>query len=122
MDQPVFEFKLSPKEIETWRDIQAMESTHNELGAALSAYRDSIMKYRNDFVGFLTKKYGLKNPAHVTIDPVTKSVISVFSPNLQARIITVKDQTFKQAAFNGMVGLIGQIKSLYVELLRERMK
>jgi hypothetical protein len=119
---PKFEFKLEPKEIDAWRNIQAMEATHNELGAALSAYRDSILEYRNSFVDHIAKKYQIKDRSAVTIDPYTDTIVSVYNKNCPMRIITVRSTTFKKSAADGMMGLIREIKALYIELLRERKK
>lgn len=112
MGDTIFEHKLTPEEIEIFDRIQSMEDVHNALGEVLSAYRESILTFRNDFVKKLQVKYKIERPALVQFDPTTKSIVSVFHPNQKAHIIVNKQDAFRNVAFKHVQGAIKDLTDM----------
>jgi len=110
---PIFHVRLTDKEIAVWNKITAMESCHNELAANLGEYKDNMIAFRNDFVKYLQLRYKLTDPAHMQIDPVTKTIVSVFDPNARAYRIDSRPKTFKDTARSAILLAIEELIVIY---------
>jgi hypothetical protein len=94
----IFEQPLTKEEILMFEQLADKESIHNEMGALLGQYRDSIVETRNQFVAHLTSKYRVPDPRHTAYDPITQKLVSVFHPNLKAHKIVSRPHAFSQLA------------------------
>lgn len=112
---PIFHQKLSDKEIAVWNKITAMEATHNELMANLGEYRDAMIAFRNEFVKRLQVKYGLTSPNHMQIDPVTKTIVSIFDPKARAYKIEYKPGMFTATARSSILLAIEELMRIFKE-------
>jgi hypothetical protein len=110
---PIFNVRLTDKEIAVWNKITAMEASHNELMANLGEYRDNMIAFRNNFVEYLRKKYNLTSPAHMQIDPVTKTIVSVFDPKARAYVFDTRPKVFKDAARSSILLAIEELLLIY---------
>ena len=94
----VEEYGLSADEVMMFEKIAMMEAVHNELGSNLSAYKDSIVEFRNQFVSSLAAKHRWERPGQLTFDPIKKRVVSVFHPELKGHKIEARPYAFKDIA------------------------
>lgn len=110
---PIFHVRITDKEIAMWNKITAMEACHNELMANLGEYRDNMVAFRNDFVKHLQVRYKLTNPAHMQIDPLTRTIVSVFDQNARAYRIDSRPKTFKDTARSSILLAIEELLLVY---------
>lgn len=107
-----FEITPTPAEIEMFERLAGMENIHNEIGSLLGSYRDSIMEQRNRFMVGLHKKYRIRNPHHMTWDPIQKKIVSIFNPDLKARKIDVSPLVFRRVASESFMGMIRSMSEI----------
>ena len=110
---PPLETNLTDDEVKMFEHIKAMEMVHNELGANLGAFKDSIMQTRNEFVKKVATKYKVENPNQVTYDPKSKKLISIFHQNMPFVKIKEKPAMFTQLASDMMFKAISTLTNLY---------
>jgi len=111
--QPIFEQELSPAEVQGFQRLIEMEAVHNELGANLSAYRDQIIKQKNELVKHVAKRYGIANPVHAIYDPWSKKIVSIFHPNLAAHRIEKRPYAFRMVAFEQIQSAIRMLTDVF---------
>jgi len=114
--EPVFEYPLNEKELKIWEKIEKMQAVHNELGANLSAYKDSIIEYRNAFCNELQKKYKIEKPSLMRIDPIKRRIVSIFHPGASAHTIVDRPHAFKRVAFDCIRSSIRQLSDIYTAI------
>ena len=105
----IFERNLTKEEIEMFEQLADKEAVHNQLGAILGDYRDSIMETRNQFVAHLAQKYRIEEPGKATYDPITQKIVSVFHPNLKGHKIVSRPNAFTQVASALMIDAITKL-------------
>lgn len=112
-DSPHFAFDLTPGEIAMFAKIERNQAVLNILTASLGAYRDTIVKERNEFVSELCRKYKIENPAKVTFDARARRFVSIFSPDLIALKIDRRPRDFEQAATRLTLSAIRELLAIY---------
>lgn len=105
----IFEQVLTKEEIAMFEALADKEAIHNELGALLGQYRDSIVETRNEFVGRLTSKYRVPDPSRTAYDPITQKLVSVFHPNLKGHKIASRSHAFSQLASDLMMDAVKRL-------------
>lgn len=111
----IFERDLTPDEIKAFEKIAQMEAVHNELGAALSLYKEQIITTRNKFVQAICRKYSIEKPRDASYDPVSKKVVSVFHPNLKGhKIISMSGNALGQVASELIHSAITKLGEVYL--------
>lgn len=119
-NSPFFTCDLTPGELAMFDKIDREQAVHNALGAALGAYKDSIVKMRNEFTQELCRKYNIENPSKVTFDKRTRRFVSIFSADLMAVKIDRRPPSFDQAASQLTIGSIRELLAIYKAVIETR--
>ena len=89
---------LTKDEIEMFENLADKESVHNQMGALLSQYRESIIETRNQFVVNLCQKYRVQNPSELMYDPIGQKLVSIYHPNAKASKMKIGSNALRDLA------------------------